>query len=120
MAHRSTPYWQDVRIKNASNPLSDERPLAPEHMRSNVQGLSVEYSKRYLDAQGESRGVCHNSLLAAAVAALQQGQCPTITVASYNIPAAAHICKLISRIHSITIPNITHNPAARAAPASWC
>jgi hypothetical protein len=50
---RSTPFWQDVRIKaNASNPYSDERPLAPEHMRSNVQGLSVEYSKRYLDSPG--------------------------------------------------------------------
>lgn len=53
MLCRSTPFWQDVRIKaNASNPYSEERPLAPEHMRSNVQGLSVEYSKRYLDAPG--------------------------------------------------------------------
>lgn len=53
MLFRSTPFWQDVRIKaNASNPYSEERPLAPEHMRSNVQGLSVEYSKRYLDAPG--------------------------------------------------------------------
>ncbi|WIA29149.1 hypothetical protein OEZ86_011660 [Tetradesmus obliquus] len=53
LGFRSTPFWQDVRIKaNASNPYSEERPLAPEHMRSNVQGLSVEYSKRYLDAPG--------------------------------------------------------------------
>ncbi|KAF6266656.1 hypothetical protein COO60DRAFT_1623446 [Scenedesmus sp. NREL 46B-D3] len=53
LGFRSTPFWQDVRIKsNASNPYSDERLLAPEHMRSNVQGLSVEYSKRYLDSPG--------------------------------------------------------------------
>lgn len=51
---RSTPFWQDVRIGlNNSRPYSNDRLVQPEHMRDNVAGLSVEYSKRYLDAAGQ-------------------------------------------------------------------
>lgn len=55
VALRSTPFWQDVRIgRNSSKPTSDDRLMQPEHMRNNVAGLSVEYSKRYVDAWGMS------------------------------------------------------------------
>lgn len=47
-AGRSTPFWQDVRVgRNSSRPFSTDRLLQPEHMRDNVAGLSVEYSKQY-------------------------------------------------------------------------
>lgn len=50
---RSMPSLPDVRVRrNSSTPLSDARPLAPERMRSNVAGLSVEYTRRYVDASG--------------------------------------------------------------------
>lgn len=50
-AVRSLAFWQDVRV-GRSKMDTDARPLEPQHSRSSVAGLSVEYSKRWYDAGG--------------------------------------------------------------------
>jgi hypothetical protein len=53
---RSLPFWQDVRIRSGGS-SSTGKPHAPEHMRDNLQGLSVEYAKRSTDYWGEGAAV---------------------------------------------------------------
>jgi hypothetical protein len=48
-SHRSLPFWQDVRIGQGS---LGGKPHAPEHMRSSLDGLSVEYAKRAVGFTG--------------------------------------------------------------------
>lgn len=49
-SHRSLPFWQDVRIGLDG---SGSKPHAPEHMRDNLAGLSVEYARRSTNSWGE-------------------------------------------------------------------
>jgi hypothetical protein len=54
MGYRSAAFWPDLRISHSDGgPGKEERRVQPEHVRSNVAGLSVEYSRRFTDAAGE-------------------------------------------------------------------
>lgn len=50
--NRSLPFWQDVRIGRDTS-SSTSKPHAPEHMRDNLAGLSIEYAKRSVNTYGK-------------------------------------------------------------------
>lgn len=68
-AHRSAPFWQDLRLTRPPDGAPGAWSVAPAHSRDSVSGLSVEYVKRYVDAAGGWRAVEGNGTLGAHVLA---------------------------------------------------
>lgn len=84
---RSLPFWQDVRIKTGSSSSSTGKPHAPEHMRDDLQGLSVEYAKRSTDYWGEGGAPHTDTHTRQSVGWLAHQQCHTPASSPACLPA---------------------------------